>query len=68
MEKITILIADDHKLIRETWTYILNSDPRFQVVAECGDSEQAVELSKQKRPQIIPVSYTHLTLPTIYSV
>lgn len=53
MEKITILIADDHKLIRETWTYILNSDPRFQVVAECGDSEQAVELSKQKRPQII---------------
>ena len=26
MGKITILIADDHKLIRETWTYILNSD------------------------------------------
>jgi DNA-binding NarL/FixJ family response regulator len=53
MEKITILIADDHKLIRETWTYILNSDPRFQVVAECGDSEQAVELAKQKRPHIV---------------
>jgi DNA-binding NarL/FixJ family response regulator len=53
MEKINILIADDHKLIRETWTYILNSDPRFQVVAECGDSEQAVELSKQKRPHIV---------------
>jgi DNA-binding NarL/FixJ family response regulator len=53
MEKINILIADDHKLIRETWTYILNSDPRFQVVAECGDSEQAVELAKQKRPHIV---------------
>jgi DNA-binding NarL/FixJ family response regulator len=53
MEKITILIADDHKLIRETWTYILNSDQRFQVIAECGDSEQAVELAKQKRPHII---------------
>jgi DNA-binding NarL/FixJ family response regulator len=53
MEKITILIADDHKLIRETWTYILNSDERFQVIAECGDSEQAVELAKQKRPNII---------------
>ncbi len=53
MEKITILIADDHKLIRETWTYILNGDPRFQVVAECGDSEQAVELTKQKRPHIV---------------
>jgi DNA-binding NarL/FixJ family response regulator len=53
MEKISVLIADDHKLIRETWSYILNNDPRFEVVAECGDSEQAVEMSKVKRPQIV---------------
>lgn len=53
MEKINVLIADDHKLIRETWSYILNSDPRFQVVAECGDSEQAVEVTKLKKPDIV---------------
>lgn len=53
MEKISVLIADDHKLIRETWSYILNSDPRFQVVAECGDSEQAVEVTKLKKPHIV---------------
>src|SRR4051812_15713257 len=53
MDKITILIADDHKLIRETWSYILNSDSRFEVVAECGDAEEAVELAKNKRPNII---------------
>lgn len=53
MEKISVLIADDHKLIRETWTYILNSDSRFQVIAECGDSEKAVEVTKQKRPHIV---------------
>lgn len=53
MGKITILIADDHKLIRETWTYILNSDIRFEVVAECGDAEQAVELAKELSPNII---------------
>jgi DNA-binding NarL/FixJ family response regulator len=53
MQKVTILIADDHKLIRETWSYILNNDPRFEVVAECGDSEQAVEVARTKRPQII---------------
>jgi DNA-binding NarL/FixJ family response regulator len=46
MEKISVLIADDHKLIRETWSFILNNDPRFTVVAECGDSEQAVEMAK----------------------
>lgn len=53
MEKITVLIADDHKLIRETWSYILNNDSRFTVIAECGDSEQAVEMSRIKRPNII---------------
>lgn len=53
MEKISVLIADDHKLIRETWSYILNNDSRFEVIAECGDSEQAVEMSKIKRPQIV---------------
>jgi len=53
MEKITILIADDHKLIRETWTYILNTDERFEVVAECGDAEQAVELAKELTPDIV---------------
>ncbi|MBC7827113.1 MAG: response regulator transcription factor [Chitinophagaceae bacterium] len=53
MEKISVLIADDHKLIRDTWSFILNNDPRFQVIAECGDSEQAVEAAKLKRPNIV---------------
>ncbi len=53
MQKVSILIADDHKLIRETWSYILNNDPRFEVVAECGDSEEAVEVARTKRPQIV---------------
>jgi DNA-binding NarL/FixJ family response regulator len=53
MEKISVLIADDHKLIRDTWSYILNTDNRFQVIAECGDSEQAVEAAKVKRPHIV---------------
>ena len=56
MEKISILIADDHKLIRETWSYILNSDIRFQVVAECGDASEAVELRSSKLPVVVPVS------------
>lgn len=53
MEKISILIADDHKLIRETWSFILNNDTRFIVVAECGDSEQAVDMARTKKPQIV---------------
>jgi DNA-binding NarL/FixJ family response regulator len=53
MGKISILIADDHKLIREIWGYILNSDSRFEVIAGTGDAAEAVELSKTLRPQMI---------------
>ncbi len=53
MKSITILIADDHTLIRETWSFILNTDPRFKVIAACGSGEDAVELAKQLRPDIV---------------
>jgi two-component system invasion response regulator UvrY len=53
MSKITILIADDHTLIRETWSFILNSDPKFQVVAECGTGEEAVEKASELHPDIV---------------
>jgi DNA-binding NarL/FixJ family response regulator len=53
MEKITILIADDHTLVRETWSFILNTDERFTVIAESGNGEEAVELAKQLRPNIV---------------
>jgi DNA-binding NarL/FixJ family response regulator len=53
MAKISILIADDHKLIRETWCYILNSDSRFHVIAESGNAEEAVELTKKMNPDVV---------------
>ena len=53
MDKITILIADDHTLVRETWSFILNSDRRFKVIAECGSGEEAVELAKDLHPDIV---------------
>lgn len=53
MEKITILIADDHTLVRETWSFIFNTDARFHVVAECGSGEDAVEKAKQLRPNVV---------------
>jgi len=53
MEKITLLITDDHKLIREAWSSILNSDSRFKVIAETGSGEEAVELARQLRPNVV---------------
>ncbi len=53
MEKITILITDDHTLVRQSWAMLINSDPRFHVVAQCGSGEEAAEVAKKIRPDIV---------------
>lgn len=53
MDKITILLVDDHKLIRDSWSFILNSDPRFSVIGETDSGEEAIEIAKTKKPRII---------------
>jgi DNA-binding NarL/FixJ family response regulator len=53
MRKVSILIVDDHKLIRETWSFILGTDPRFEVIADCGDPELAIELARDLKPNIV---------------
>ncbi len=53
MEKITILLVDDHKLIRESWSFILNSDNRFEVIGETSNADEAVEIAKSKNPKIV---------------
>ena len=53
MEKITILIADDHMLIRDTWSSILNSDPRFQVISRCSNGEEAIKEAQKLRPKVV---------------
>ena len=39
--------------MREAWEHILNADPRFTVIASCGDAEEAVQLALQTRPDIV---------------
>jgi two-component system invasion response regulator UvrY len=53
MEKITILITDDHTLVRESLALQFNSDPRFKVVGLCGSGEEAIELAKNLRPHVV---------------
>ena len=53
MQKITVLLVDDHRLIRDSWSFILSSDARFQVIGETSSGEEAIEMAKEKRPDII---------------
>ena len=65
MKKISILITDDHQLIRQAWCVILNADARFKVVAEAGTGEAAVELAAHLRPNIATVD---INLPGINGI
>lgn len=52
-EKISILLVDDHQLIRDSWAYILNMEPQFEVVGSASNGEEAIYLAKTKKPRIV---------------
>jgi two-component system response regulator NreC len=50
---ITILLADDHVVVRQGLTYLLSAQPDFQVVGEVGDGLAAIEAVDRLRPQVV---------------
>jgi len=41
--KISIVVVDDHQIMRETWRLILEQETRFAVVAECANGTEAIK-------------------------
>lgn len=52
LEKIRILIADDHYIVRIGLTALVNTEPDMEVVAEAADGAQAVELFGKFGPDL----------------
>jgi DNA-binding NarL/FixJ family response regulator len=50
---IRILLADDEALVRSGLRLILQSEPGFEVVGEAEDGEQAIEMTRQLRPDVV---------------
>jgi DNA-binding NarL/FixJ family response regulator len=53
VKKISILLVDDHKLLREVWASVLSSDSRFKIIGSTGDPDEALQLTKSKSPDVI---------------
>jgi NarL family two-component system response regulator LiaR len=52
LEKIKILIADDHAFVREGTRRILEQEPDLEVIAEAGNGEEAVALASDLKPDV----------------
>lgn len=53
MEKVRVLLADDHILFRKGLAQLLNAQPDFQVVAEAGDGLEAIERARELMPDLV---------------
>ncbi|MBO0835740.1 MAG: response regulator transcription factor [Actinobacteria bacterium] len=48
-----MVIADDHRVVREGLCYLLGQEPDIKVVGEAGDGGQAVEVVTATRPDVL---------------
>ena len=62
MEKITILLADDHTIFREGLRSLLEFEEGMEVVGEASNGKEAVELAIKLNPDVIIMD---ITMPEI---
>lgn len=53
VQQISVLVADDHAVVRAGIRHILESMPGVSVVAEAGDGPTALQLAREQRPDMI---------------
>lgn len=62
MGTITILLADDHRIVRDGLKLLLSAEPDFNVVGETGDGLEAARLAEQLEPNVV---VTDLIMPSL---
>jgi len=52
-DKIHILLADDHAVVRQGFKMILAAQPDMEIVGEAGNGREALDLASQLQPDVI---------------
>ena len=53
MKKLRILLADDHKMVREGLRLLINSQPNMEVTAEAASGREVILMARQVQPDIV---------------
>lgn len=53
MDKVRVLIADDHALVREGLRKLLERDENIEIVDEVGDGQGAINVARKEKPCVI---------------
>jgi DNA-binding NarL/FixJ family response regulator len=53
MKRITVLLAEDHMIVREGFRKMLELESDFEVVGEAQDGRQAIAMAKKHRPAVV---------------
>jgi len=52
---VTIILVDDHPIVRQGLRHLLESEPEFQIMGEAGDGIEALLLAERLKPSILLV-------------
>jgi DNA-binding NarL/FixJ family response regulator len=52
-KKITVLLVDDHSLVRRGFRRMLEDESDMEVVGEAGNGEDSIKLAKELHPQVV---------------
>jgi two-component system response regulator NreC len=53
MSEVTVVIADDHAVVRKGLRLLIEAEPDLRVVAEAGNVPDALRMAKAHRPNVI---------------
>jgi two-component system response regulator NreC len=65
MAEIRLLLVDDHEVVRTGLRMLLESRPDINIVAEASTGEQALDLARQFKPDVVVMD---ITLPDISGI
>lgn len=68
MEKISVLLADDHAVLRAGLRMLINTQPDMAVIAEAADGNEAVRRANETKPDVVVMDITMPAMGGIHAI